>query len=88
MNIIEIILLVIAVLGVLLGYQAHRNGLSISAQANADVATAKADAEDAVHALELRIVSLETKIGITGVTITTVKPPAAATAGPAAAAGS
>ena len=61
MTLIEIVLLVVAVLAGLLAYQAHKNGLSLEAQAKADVATAKADVTAAVHALELRIVALETK---------------------------
>lgn len=88
MSIIEIVLFVVAIAGGLLAYQAHRNGLCIAAQANADVATAKADATAAAHALELRVVALETKLGlIKSVTVTTspAAPGASSTASPAAA---
>lgn len=77
MSIIEIVLLVLAVLGGLLAYQAHKNGLSLTAQYNADIATAKADATAAAHALELRVVALETKVGL-------IKPAAAPAPAPVA----
>jgi hypothetical protein len=64
MTIIEVVLLIVAILGVLLAYQAHHNGLSISAEAKADIATAKADATSLVHDIELRVVALETKVGL------------------------
>jgi len=62
MNIIEVVLLIVSVLGVLLAYQAHHSGLSISAQAKADVAQAKTEATTLAHDLELRVVALEAKI--------------------------
>ncbi len=64
MTMIEIVLLVAAALAGLIAWQAHKNGLSFSAEAKADLATAKSDATTAVHALELRVVALETKIGL------------------------
>ena len=64
MTAIEIILAIVAVLGLALAYQAHHNGLSISAEAKADIATAKADATGLVHDIELRVVALETKVGL------------------------
>jgi hypothetical protein len=64
MTVIEIVVLVVAALGLLLAYQAHHNGLSISAQAKADVAQAKSEATTLAHDLEVRVVALETKVGL------------------------
>lgn len=64
MTLIEIVLLVVAVLGGLLAYQAKHNGLTIAAQAKADVADAKAEATTLAHDLEVRVVALETKVGL------------------------
>jgi hypothetical protein len=62
MSIIEIVLLGLGLVAAFIAYQAHKAGVSFSAQASTDLATAKADVTADVHALELRIVALEGKV--------------------------
>ena len=62
MTFVEIVLAIVAILGVLLAYQAHHNGLSISAEAKADLATAKADVTTGIHALEVDVATLKAKV--------------------------
>lgn len=76
MTIIEIILLVVGAIALLLAYQAHHNGVTIAAQAKADIATAKTDLTATVHSLETRIVALESKAA----PVASQTPPAAPTA--------
>lgn len=94
MTIIEIVLSIVAVLGLALAYQAKHNGVTIAAQAKTDLAdakttaatdlaAAKAEATTLVHDLEGRVIAVETKLGlIKSVTVTI--PPAAASGAPAA----